>query len=137
MATAQTLDLIRRELIAAGRDQRYRIGAYEFVLNGMEFFLTSIGEKRHVTGQELTSGLLFFAEKQFGPLALSVLQYWGIHRTDDIGNIVYNMIDIGIMSRQPDDSIDHFHDVIDINEFFNSRNYFKVDRETVKRIKGA
>lgn len=137
MATAQILDLIRKELIAAGRDQRYRIGAYEFVLNGMEFFLTSIGEKRHVTGQELTNGLLFFAEKQFGPLALSVLQYWGIHRTDDIGNIVYNMIDLGIMSRQPDDSIDHFHDVIDINEFFNSLNYFKVDRETVKRIKGA
>ena len=118
MATAQIIERIRKELIESGRDTRYRSGAYEFILNGMEFYLTSIGEKRHITGQELTHGLLLFAQKQFGPLARTVLNYWGITKTEDLGNIVYNMIDIGIMSKQPDDMIEHFNDIIDIDCFF-------------------
>lgn len=137
MATAQIIERIRKELIESGRDTRYRLGGYEFILNGMDFYLTSIGEKRHVTGQELTKGLLLFAQKQFGPLAQTVLNYWGITKTKDLGNIVYNMIDIGIMSKQPDDMIEHFNEIIDINHFFRSQNYFMVDKETVKKIKGA
>ena len=137
MATAQIIERIRIRLIESGRDTRYRIGGYEFILNGMEFYLTSIGEKRHVTGQELTHGLLLFAQKQFGPLARTVLNYWGITTTKDLGNIVYNMIDIGIMSKQPDDMIEHFNEIIDINYFFEHQHYFRVEKETVKRIKGA
>ena len=137
MATTQILDRIRSELIESKRDTRYRIGGYEFILNGMEFYLTSIGEKRHVSGQELSRGLLLFAQRQFGPLAQPVLQYWGINTTEDFGNIVYNMIDIGIMSKQSDDSIEHFYDVINFDHFFKNQDHFKIDRETVKRIKGA
>jgi uncharacterized repeat protein (TIGR04138 family) len=137
MAANQIINRIRKELIETGRDSRYRIGGYEFILNGMEFYLTSIGEKRHVTGQELTRELLLFAQKQFGPLARSVLNYWGIQNTADLGNIVYNMIDIGIMSKKPDDSIEHFNDIIDIASFFHHQEYFKVEKEAVKRIKGA
>ncbi len=137
MTTSQILEKIRIELIGSGRDTRYRIGAYEFVLNGMEFYLTSIGEKRHVTGQELTKGLLLFSQKQFGPMARSVLLYWGIQNTDDFGNIVYNMIDIGIMSKQPEDSIEHFHDILNLRKYFDSAELFRVDKESIKRIKGA
>ena len=137
MAANQVLDRIRGEIIDSGRDSRYRIGGYGFLLNGMEFYLATIGEKRHVTGQELSTGLLIFAKKQFGPLAQSVLRYWGITTTGDLGNIVYNMIDIGILSKQPDDSIEHFFDVEDFNEFFLKEEYFKITPEFIKRIKGA
>ena len=137
MATSQILNRILNELINSGRDTRYRVGAYEFILNGMEFYLTSIGEKRHVSGQELTKGLLLFAHRQFGPLAESVLTYWGIIATRDLGNIVYNMIGIGIMSKQTDDSIEHFNDIVDIHSFFVEQKSFNVEKETVKRIKGA
>lgn len=137
MATSQILEKIRGELIDSGRDTRYRLGGYEFVLNGMEFYLTSIGEKRHVSGQELSRGLLLFAQKQFGPLARTVLCFWGINSTEDFGNIVYNMIDIGIMSKQPDDSLEHFHDVLDIHQFFDQQEYYTIDKESIKRLKGA
>jgi uncharacterized repeat protein (TIGR04138 family) len=137
MATSQVLERIRRELIDSGRDTRYRLGSYEFILNGMEFYLTSIGEKRHVTGQELSKGLLLFAQKQFGPLAHTVLYFWGINTTEDFGNIVYNMIDIGIMSKQPDDSIEHFHDVVDIQQFFDLQDSYIIDKDSIKRLKGA
>ena len=137
MAAHQLLDRIRTELLDNGRDTRYRLGAYEYVLNGMEFYLASLGEKRHVTGQELTMGLLLFAVKQFGLLAERVLHYWGVDRSDDLGYIVYNLIDIGIMSKQPDDSIEHFYNIVDFSSFFEKQDYYRVDKELVKRIKGA
>lgn len=137
MNTPSVLERVRGELLNTGRDIRYRLGGYEFVLNGMEFYLTSIGEKRHVTGQELSRGLLLFAHKQFGPLALFILEYWGIYATEDIGNIVYNMIDIGIMSKQREDSIEHFINVIALNAYFDEQDNFEIDVDFIKRVKGA
>lgn len=135
MASSQVLEKIRNEIIDSGRDDRYLLGAYEYVLNGMEFYLTSIGEKRHVSGQELTRGLLLFAQKQFGLLARKVLNYWGINKTDDLGNIVYNMIEINIMSKQPEDSLEHFRNVLDIDEFFENIDFYQIDREVIKKLK--
>lgn len=137
MATPQVLDKIRKELIEAGRDNRYKLGAYEFVLNGLDFYLTKIGEKRHVSGQELANGLLYFSYKQFGLLARSVLENWGINKTDDFGFIVYNMISLGIMSKQPEDSLEHFFGVVSFDDYFNSFDNFEIDKEYIKKIKGA
>jgi uncharacterized repeat protein (TIGR04138 family) len=137
VASSQVLERIRKELIDSERDSRYLLGAYEYVLNGMEFYLTSIGEKRHVSGQELTKGLLLFAQKQFGLLAGNVLHYWGIYKTDDLGNIVYNMIDINIMSKQEDDSIDHFRNVLEIDAFLEAIEYYQIDKERIKKLKDA
>jgi uncharacterized repeat protein (TIGR04138 family) len=137
MASNQIFDKIRREIIEAGRDSRYKLGAYLFTLSGLEFYLTQLGEKRHVRGQELSIGLLTFAHKQFGPFARSVFRHWGINASDDIGNIVYNLIGIGVMSKQPDDRIEDFHKVTDFDKFFKQQENFEVDKNFIKRIKGA
>ncbi len=137
MTAPQVLDKIRVELIESGRDTRYRIGAYLFVLNGLEFHLVRIGEKRHVSGQELAHGLVEFAVKQFGPLAYQVLEYWGIRATDDLGYIVYNLIDIGLMSKQESDQLGDFFDVLDIRDYCLRQNHFTVDREHIRAVRGA
>jgi uncharacterized repeat protein (TIGR04138 family) len=137
MAAHQVLDQIRREIIESGRDARYRLGAYVFVLSGLEFCMTQIGEKRHVTGQELSVGLLTFAHRQFGPLVKSVFDYWGIEATDDFGYIVYNMIDIGVMSRQSGDRLEDFFGVADVGAFFRGQESFEIDHDFIKKIKGA
>ena len=137
MSTLQVMDRIRQEIIDSGKDSRYHISAYDFVLNGLEFYLTSLGEKRHVSGQELAKGLLLFAYKQFGLMAVDVLDFWGIKVTDDFGYIVYNMIEIGVMSRQPDDSVEHFFNVVNFDEFFKLQHYFDIDKDFIKKIKGA
>jgi uncharacterized repeat protein (TIGR04138 family) len=137
MAQNQILHKIKHEIIESGRDTRYTIGAYLFVLSGLEFYLTHLGEKRHVTGQELSLGLLDFAHKQFGPLSRSVFSHWGINATDDLGYIVYNLIGIGVMSRQPEDKLDDFFRVTDIDQFFKSRENYEVDKKFIKRINGA
>ena len=137
MAAPQVVDKIRRELIDSGRDTRYRLGGYLFVLNGLEFFLMKLGEKRHVTGQEFARGLVEFAVKQFGPLAPQVLSHWGIRKTDDFGYIVYDLIDIDLMSRQESDQLGDFFDVVDIEEYCREQEYFTIDREFVRSVRGA
>jgi uncharacterized repeat protein (TIGR04138 family) len=137
MASIQNLNRIRKELIESGKDNRYKIGGYDFVLNGLEFYLAKIGEKRHVSGHELSLGLLLFAQKQFGPLAEKVLEYWGIGKSDDFGNVVYNLIAIGIMTKKPEDKIEDFYDVVSFDEYFQRQENFDIDPEFIKRIKGA
>ncbi|MDR2727523.1 MAG: hypothetical protein LBB56_00185 [Chitinispirillales bacterium] len=135
--SAHIVEKVRDEIIESGVDDRYKTGAYEFVLNGLDFYISKIGEKRHVSGKELSIGLLSFAHKQFGLMARSVLSYWGVEATDDFGYIVYNMIKAGLMSKQPDDSLDDFFDVMDVNSFFDSADCFEIDKSFIKRVKGA
>lgn len=137
MASTQTLDRIRLELIDSGKDTRYKIGAYEFVLNGLDFYLTQLGEKRHVNGRELSMALLNFAFKQYGLLSYDVLSYWGIKKTDDFGKIVFNMISIGLMSKQSEDRVEDFFDVTELAEFFREKQYFEIDKNYIKSTKGA
>jgi uncharacterized repeat protein (TIGR04138 family) len=137
MSSDQVLEKIRKEIIDSGRDARYKTGAYLFVLNGLEFYLTKIGEQRHVTGQEFSRGLAEFAVKQFGPLALKVLTGWGIRATADLGNIVYNLIGIGLMTCREKDKPEDFADVFNLAEFFKQQDYYPIDKEHIRRIRGA
>ncbi len=75
-------------------------------------------EGRHLTGQELCEALRLYAVQQFGFMAISVLAQWGITKTNDFGSIVYNLIDIGLMRKSPDDRQDHFNDVYDFQAAF-------------------
>jgi uncharacterized repeat protein (TIGR04138 family) len=137
MAENQVPEKIQREIFEKRGDKRYKLDAYLFIMNGLEFYCTLLGEKRHVTGQEFSKGLLFYAHKQFGALARSVLRHWGINSTDDLGNIVYHLISIRVMSKQPEDSIDDFSSVVDLDEFFNAQDDFEIDGNFIKSINGA
>jgi len=76
---------------------------------------------RHVTGQQLCMGLRDFAIRQYGMLAPAVLRRWNITRTDDFGKIVFAMIEHGVMSKTPTDSIADFRGVYDFREAFCGR----------------
>ena len=137
MTTPQALESVRTLIIESGRDTRYRLGAYLFALSGLEYYIAKIGEKRHVSGRELAGGLAEFAVKQFGPLALNVLNSWGVSTTDDFGYIVYNLIDIGQMTRQSGDRLEEFFGVLDLNEYCGSHDPFTIDREHIGALRGV
>lgn len=80
------------------------------------------GESRHITGQQLCLGLRDFAILRYGMLAPAVLRHWNIMRTEDFGRIVYAMIDAGLMSKTPDDTIEDFAAVYDFAEAFRDAN---------------
>jgi len=73
---------------------------------------------RHVTGKELLEGIREYALKQFGPLAMFVLNEWGIHRTEDFGEIVFNMVDAGLLLKTKDDKKEDFANGYDFEEVF-------------------
>lgn len=102
----------------AARDGRYAVGAYKFLYEGLDFTLKSIGCKRHITGQELACGLRDLALEHFGGMASMVFTVWGLQRTADFGNMVYNLIEAELMSRADTDSREDFNDVYDFRETF-------------------
>ena len=90
-------------------DGRYHRDAYLFVREGLEYTQKHLakdehGKVRHVSGQELLGGLRGHAIEQFGPLALLVLEEWGVRRCEDFGEIVFNMIEHRLLARTEEDS---------------------------------
>ena len=71
------------ESIAEGRP--YRRGAYEFVMQALEFSMNRLDLPRHISGGELLEGIRLHALEEFGPIARHVLAHWGIHETRDFG----------------------------------------------------
>ena len=114
---AEALDSI------VGHDARYSRDAYVFLRDALDF--TTKQQKkmkgtnvRHVAGPELLEGLKQYALKEFGPMVLTVFGSWGIHCTEDVGHMVFNLIDSGIFGKTDEDSIEDFKDVFDFDEAF-------------------
>lgn len=111
---------VLRTMLAA--DPRYREGAYEFVRDSLDHTLKKVTSKqephRHVTGQELLEGFRDLALKEFGPLALRVLHYWGVKESVDVGHLVFNMVHFKLLGKSDSDSIEDFRDGFDFQEAF-------------------
>jgi len=106
------------------RDRRYRAEAYVFVIDAVEAVLLEIARMRHISGPELCDGLRTLAVSRFGPMAKEVLNFWGVRSTGDFGNIVFNLVDAGLLLKTEHDRIEDFIDVYDFGEVFE-RNYFE------------
>lgn len=74
------------------------------------------GGERHVTGQELCEAIRRFAHEEYGLMAQCVLNHWGIRSTNDFGEIVFNLIEIGKMRKTPHDRREDFDNVFDFGE---------------------
>ena len=72
----------------------------------------------HVTGQQLLEGIRLYALKQFGPMVPTVFEYWGIRRCDDFGEMVFNLIRVGIFGKTESDSIDDFRGAYTFHDAF-------------------
>jgi uncharacterized repeat protein (TIGR04138 family) len=104
------------------KDARYHRDAYHFLREALEFTqkLAAKEAKRphHVTGQQLLGGIREFALKQFGPMTQTVLAEWGVRNCQDFGEIVFNMVEIGLLARTEEDSRADFADGYDFHEAF-------------------
>lgn len=104
------------------RHPRYHETAYLFVLSALHFVLDRLPEPRHISGRELAEGVRDLALERFGPMARTVLEYWGIRATSDLGEVVFALVDCGVLIRQDDDVPEDFEDVFDFEEVFE-RDY--------------
>lgn len=116
MSELQFADDVMARIRARGG--RFHERGYLFVLAAIEFLQSRLEVRRHVSGAELAWACRDFAQRQFGLLAPDVLGHWGITRTDDIGRIVFTLVEVGLLSTQPNDREDDFAAVFDFDEAF-------------------
>ena len=110
------------------RDPRYAYEAYEFVFAALAHTQKLLGRKapedpreepgpnHHVTGRELLQGIRDLALREFGLMARVVFHLWGIDRTDDFGEIIFNLVEANLMSKTPTDRRADFHNVYDLDQ---------------------
>ena len=107
-------------------DPRFDRKAYEFVRLGLDHTVKEIRKKeatrveksRHVTGGELLHGLRVYALDQFGPMAKTILDSWGVRRCRDFGDIVFNLIEYKVLSKTDSDRLEDFDGLYDFEEAF-------------------
>jgi uncharacterized repeat protein (TIGR04138 family) len=102
------------------QDGRYHERGYLFVLAALEYAQGKLPARRHLSGAELAWACRDFALEQFGLLAPVVLGHWGITSTADLGRMVFTLIDVGLLARQPSDKVEDFDDVYDFAEVFRA-----------------
>ncbi len=107
-----------------GKDRRYDPESYSFIMAGLNFTTKRLGRKGHVTGQELSDGIKDYAIDQFGPMTRLVLEHWGIKTTDDFGEIVFNMINAGMLGKNEQDSKKDFKDRYDFKDVFDKDYHY-------------
>lgn len=114
------LDIVRKT-------PRYSYEAYEFLFEALGHTQKLLGRtpvqsdaeagpEHHVSGPELVRGFVDLGRVQFGRMARVVFRIWGIERTDDIGELVFNLIDANLLSKTDNDSRTDFQGVCDLDE---------------------
>jgi len=109
------------QVVAA--DPRYDREAYLFLQDALDFTMKSRKKQktdlsRHVTGQELLEGIRAFALNEYGPMVLTVFETWGLAKGDDFGEMVFNLIRVGIFGKTETDTLDDFRNGYDFREAF-------------------
>lgn len=114
----QNAELYAKITLLAEEDRRYRKEAYLFVLAALEYTVDRIREVRHLTGEELSRGIADYARIQYGYMAQNVLEYWGLKRTHDFGEVVFNLIEKGLLRKSEEDKKEDFDRVFDFSAEF-------------------
>jgi uncharacterized repeat protein (TIGR04138 family) len=100
------------------RHPAYSETAYLFILAALHHTIERVGQTRHITGRELAEGCRDLAIERFGLMARTVLEHWGIRCTRDLGEIVFALVDCGVLVKQEGDSVIDFDGVFCFDQVF-------------------
>lgn len=100
------------------REPRFDERAYLFVLAALEHCQAGLTERRHITGPELAHACRELALQRFGVMARLVLDHWGVRETIDIGDIVFTLVDMGLLISQAQDTRDDFFGIFEFATAF-------------------
>lgn len=129
----KTDDLFSRLREILKQDRQYHEESYLFVLSALERVVRGLDKHRHISGGEFLKGIQREALEQFGPMAVTVLEHWGIKNSLDFGTIVFNMVRAGILLKTEADKIDDFADEAFFDRLSQACSVWKI--ETGKLLK--
>ncbi len=109
------------------KDARYQPQAYDVVRLGLDHAQKIVhGEpkkgksivNRHVSGPQLLEGFRQHVLETYGPMSYPLLHNWGLRKSVDVGNVVFNIIETGLFGRSEEDNLEDFKDVDDVKDVF-------------------
>lgn len=107
------------------QDDRFGKGAYYFIREALDHTLKSMEKDRdknkgHVSGRELLEGIRDYALDRFGPMTLTLMDHWNVKKCRDFGDIVFKLVDHGILGRTENDSLADFEGGYNFKEAFEN-----------------
>lgn len=120
------------------RESRYDGHAYFFLKDSLDFTLKRVmeetgGKGRHVSGKELLEGFRDLALDQFGPMAATLMDEWGVKESRDVGNMVFQLIEEQVFGRQESDKPEDFEGVFDFRKAL-ADPFLPMGRELVRKV---
>ncbi|MCC6651055.1 MAG: hypothetical protein IT348_07900 [Candidatus Eisenbacteria bacterium] len=105
------------------REVRYAREAYGFVVGALSATVQALPEerradtaRRHLSGGELVDGIIGMAREEFGAMAPTVFREWGVLSSEDVGRIVFQLVECGQLSAREEDTMADFRSRCDLLE---------------------
>ena len=117
----------------------YHAAAYHFVEAALPYSQQTLRHRQtfneddpdaHISGHELLEGIRLLGQREFGLMARTVFNQWGIYTTDDFGRIVFEFIERGEMKKTDSDKLSDFFNVYDFREAFDDDYEFDLSSVT-------
>jgi len=104
-------------------DTRYHVEAYAFLRDALDATLKRRKKSKkdvpsHVSAAELLEGFRLHSLQECGPMAITVFEYWGVRSCEDVGNLVFNLVNAGVFGKTDDDTLESFRAGYDFQEAF-------------------
>ena len=93
----------------AAKEPRFDIEVYGFVSDAVTFSVARLSRERHVSAAELLDGIREFATVTYGVVASQVLASWGLTHESHVGEVVYLLINAGLLRASKEDSPEDFN----------------------------
>ena len=116
-----------------GLDSRYDREAYVFLRQALDFCHRAelkAGKKarlpekgtgeNHISVAQLLDGIRQYALQEYGPMAMMVLNSWGVKSSEDFGEIVFKMVEHRLLSVTEQDTREEFRKGFDFFEAFRA-----------------
>lgn len=102
-------DRLRESIVELARqDPRFPVDAYLLVFEGLEVALGKLATRRHVSPTELIAGVRRCAVERWGLLAGPVLDSWNLRSGQDLGEVVFNLVERGLLVASDEDTRTEF-----------------------------
>lgn len=99
-------------------DDQYKPQAFFFIYLVLGRCRNVLEKPGHVSGQDLLKAFSEEARMQYGPMALTVLNHMGFRSTEDVGRLVFLMVEEGLLSRTEKDTLEDFKEKYEFQEEF-------------------
>ena len=97
------------------KDPRYNARAYALLMDVIHF----LGEGgKHMSSADIMEEFKERALDQYGPLTYTVLTEWGLTRTEDLGEMMFNLVEGRRVRKDENDTPESFSGGYDFKEVF-------------------